>query len=364
MRRKSSVTQKQVAKEAGVSQTAVSLIFNGDTSIRINEDTRKHVLDIAEQMGYVPQAAARSLVQGHSNNLALVLLRPHRQVFNDPYIPNIITGFSEVARKAGFRIVVEQINDLSTLSVIRTMLKGGEVAGIVLNGTTSSQELITQLSEEGYPIVALGPKLNPALNSVVIDHTDGIQKITNHLVSTGYNRIACITYAPKHDEHVQKRLDIFQNVLLKNNCELNSKLIRYGNYGPESGFNAMKDLLAQDQLPEAVYCMNDLMAMGAMAAIREAGLTIPDDIAIVGYDDMRFAAFTAPPLTTIQSPEIDQGRQAAQTLISQLKGNAPTEQIQYLKPELVIRQSCGWQKKMQKKPTDVFKKPAVLSSSS
>ena len=351
MKRKSSVTQKQVAKEAGVSQTAVSLIFNGDTSIRINDDTRKHVLDIADKMGYVPQAAARSLVHGHSNNLALVLLRPHQQVFNDPYIPNIITGFSEVARKAGFRIVVEQIDDVSRLSVIRTMLKGGEVAGIVLNGSISSHQEITQLAEEGYPIVALGhgPNINPALHNINIDHGHGIKQMTKHLIGIGYQRIACISYAPEHDEHVQSRIAIFRQVLEAHNRGLEPTLIRYGNYDPESGYTAMKELLAQKQIPEAVYCMNDLMAMGAMSAIRDAGLNIPTDIAIVGYDGMRFAAFTAPPLTTVHAPEVEQGRLAADTLISLLANTkskiskASNEKVQFLKPELVIRQSCGWQ---------------------
>ena len=340
MKRKSSVTQKQVAKAAGVSQTAVSLIFNGDTSIRINDDTRKHVLEIAEQMGYVPQAAARSLVQGHSNNLALVLLRPHRQVFNDPYIPNIITGFSEVARKAGFRIVVEHIDDLARLPVIRTMLKGGEVAGLVLSGTIGSLELTTKLSQDGHAIVALDSSANPALQSVVIDHLSGVDTLTKHLVGIGYKRIACITYAGKQEPHVQKRLNSFQKILLEHGCD-GADLTRYGNYDPQSGYEAMKELLKLKPLPEAVYCMNDLMAMGAMSAIREAGLSIPNDIAIVGYDGMRFAAFTSPPLTTMQSPEIEQGRQAARTLIASLKGESGSEQIKALKPELVIRQSCG-----------------------
>ncbi len=358
MKRKSSVTQKQVAKEAGVSQTAVSLIFNGDTSIRINDDTRKHVLDIADKMGYVPQAAARSLVQGHSNNLALVLLRPHQQVFNDPYIPNIITGFSEVARKGGFRIVVEQIDDASRLSVIRTMLKGGEVAGIVLSGSISSHQEITQLAEEGHPIVALSHSLNlnTTLHNIDIDHVDGVQQISKHLINIGYERIACISYAPAHDEQVQLRIATFQKVLEEHGRRLEPTLIRYGNYDPDSGYTAMKELLAQKQLPEAVYCMNDLMAMGAMAAIRDAGLNIPSDIAIVGYDGMRFAAFTEPPLTTIHAPEVEQGRLAAQTLIDLLhstsskslsagKTEALTDKVHYLKPKLVIRQSCGWKHK-------------------
>ncbi len=358
MKRKSSVTQKQVAKEAGVSQTAVSLIFNGDTTIRINEDTRKHVLDIAEQMGYVPQAAARSLVQGHSNNLALVLLRPHRQVFNDPYIPNIITGFSEVARQAGFRIVVEHIDDLARLSVIRTMLKGGEVAGIVLSGTIGSHELTTQLTQEGHAIVALDSSAGPSLSSVAIDHLAGVDTLAKHLVGIGYRRIACITYASLQESHIQKRLKAYQNVLKQNNCDDERELIRYGNYDPQSGYIAMKELLNLKKQPEAVYCMNDLMAMGAMAAIREAGLSIPDDIAIVGYDDMRFAAFTAPALTTMQSPEIEQGRKAASTLIANLKAASPIQEIQYLNPELVIRESCGWQKE-RKKMTHTVSQPIL-----
>lgn len=339
MKKKSSVTQKEIARRAGVSQTVVSLALNNSYDVTLSEETRQRVLEVAHDLGYVPQAAAKALVQGQSANLGLVLIQPHYQIFRDPFIPNIITGLSGVVRAHGFRLLVEHIDDLAHLPTVSHMLKGGEVAGIVLSSLDGVEHTIAPLVEAGYPIVLLD-KSPKKYHAVTIDHVSGVKIAAVHILSLGHRQVGCITYGPL-TPHNKRRLNAFLDTFADAGIVIKEEFIRYGYYDPESGYEAMQSLLQVRPLLTAVFGMNDLMALGAMRAIHEAGLKIPEDIAVVGYDDMRFAPFTHPTLTTIQSPEVEQGQAAGAMLIKLIEGeHLPKQQIS-LQPKLIIRNSCG-----------------------
>jgi DNA-binding LacI/PurR family transcriptional regulator len=335
------VTQKHIARTAGVSQTTVSLILNNADDSGISEETRERVMQVVDQMGYVPQTAARTLVRGYSPNLGLVLIQPHYQVFRDPFIPNIITGLGVVARQAGFRLLVEHINDLDELNTITNMLKGGEVAGLVLSNFQLAEHVVLPLIAEGYPIVTLDRTNHQWSYSASIDHASGVRAAMRHLLGLGHQRIAVITYTTLRDPQVVLRLDVIRTMLREAGCPLDDNLLRYGGYDPESGYRAMRDLLQQRPLPSAVFGMNDMMALGAMRAIHEAGLRIPQDIAVVGYDDMRFAEFLSPPLTTVHAPEVEYGETIGRLLLDILEKKAPEKADIVLQTKLVVRDSCG-----------------------
>ncbi|MFN8531901.1 MAG: LacI family DNA-binding transcriptional regulator [Anaerolineae bacterium] len=341
--RKLVVTAQQVAKKAGVSQTTVSFVLNNVEGANISEATRDRVLQAAHELGYVPAAAARNLAKGMSSNLALVLFKPHAQVFLDPYVPNVITGFSRVAKQNGFRLLVEEISDVDEVGVMTQLLRGGEAAGIVSSGSSPQYyERLHDLVNDGYPILSLDP--DPIIPSVAIDHPNGVRSAIAHLVGLGHREIACITYAPISDHpntDVSRRLRAYQGMLSAHGIEPDDRLIRLGNYDPESGYEAARSLLEAHPNLTAIYGMNDLMALGAMRAIHESGRRIPEDIAVIGYDDMRFTPFTSPPLTTVHAPEIELGARAAEVLIHRIKEQSWEGSLHLLSTHLVIRDSCG-----------------------
>jgi len=354
MSSKDKVTSRRVAKLAGVSQTTVSFVLNNVDSANISEETKQRVLDVAREIGYVPDVSARTLARGRSQNIGLVIVQPHEQVFIDEYIPRIITGLSKVTRQHGYRILVELLEDGSQRTKYLDLLRGKEVAGIVINANAPTEEEIRGLvasTAEGFPIVALSP-YHYALHSVTVDKLQGVRWVVQHLIQMGHRRIACITYAPVSQlREVQRRLSVYREVLTSAGIDYDETLVRNGGFDPETGYDAMKSLLELSPLPTALFAMNDVMAFGAMTAIHEAGLSIPQDIAVVGFDDIRLAQFTRPALTTVREPDIQHGWAAGQMLID-LINNQPLEQDHIvLSTELKIRESCGfrlWQTKIDK----------------
>jgi LacI family transcriptional regulator len=305
--------------------------------------TQQRVWEAAHQLGYVPDVSARSLAQGTSNNIGLILIKPHSQVFADPFVPNVVTGFSEIIKTQEYRIVVEIIDDPANLITISRMLRGGEVAGVLISGILGlgwASEEILALLHDGYPVAMIDPVTDPDIHFVSIDHRAGVQQIAAHIARLGHHRIACIGYASATDYYVQERLQAFREGLHTTGLLLDERLVRYGDYNPVTGYQAARSLLQENPLPTVIWGMNDLMALGAMAAVHDAGLRIPEDIAVVGYDDMRFAEFTCPALTTVSAPEIELGRQAAALLLA-LINDTPSRDRFLLKPQLIIRKSCG-----------------------
>jgi DNA-binding LacI/PurR family transcriptional regulator len=344
MPRKSQVTSRRVAELAGVSQTTVSFVLNNVDSANISEETRQRVLEAARSIGYVPDVSARALARGRSTNIGLVLAQPHAQVFIDEWIPGIITGMTSITRKSGYRILVELVEDGSHPNTYLNLLRGKEAAGIIVTFNTPSEQDIRELlacSIEGFPIISLH-YWHDALHSVSMDKLDGVRRAMEHLIKLGHRRIACITYAPVPkilDSY--RRLLVYREVLDTAGISYDEALVQNGNYDPETGYEAMKSLLELSPLPTALFAMNDVMAFGAMTAIHEAGLRIPEDIAVVGFDDIRLARYSTPALTTVHEPVIEHGRIAGR-MIMDLINNKPLEQSHViLKTELKIRNSCG-----------------------
>jgi len=334
------VTAQQVARQAGVSPTTVSFVMNNVESANISQATRERVLQVAEELGYVPHALAKSLAKGRSDNIGLFLVQPHPQVFADPYIPNIINGIRQAVQAEGFRILVEQIQSAQNADIVLTMLKSGEIAGAIVTQNIWNNQQKKQLLT--YPIVSLVPCDDPTRCFTAIDHQHGIQALANHLLQLNRQPIGVITYAPLQLNNIQRRLQIFRDALAEYGYELPDTLIRAADYQPQSGYDAMADLHQSNPELQAVYCMNDMMAVGALAYLNQHGVRIPDDIAIVGYDDIRVSAFLNPPLTTVRAPEVQLGESAGDLLLKLINGESPENHQQFLPTQLIIRQSCGY----------------------
>lgn len=334
------VSAQQVAKHAGVSPTTVSFVMNNVEGANISEATRQKVLKSADELGYVPHALAKSLARGRSNNIGLFLVQPHEQIFADPYIPNIITGIRNTIQREDFRILVEQIRSVENANALLTMLKSGEIAGAIITHNIWENENLKQLY--GLPIVSLAPIDDEKLHFVAINQSEGVQNLARHIIQLKRHPIGVITYAPLTTKSIQLRLEIFRETLIDNKIALEDWHIAEGTYTPESGYSAMQSLLANNPNIAVVYCMNDMMAVGALAYLNQHGVRVPDDIAIVGYDDIRVSAYLNPPLTTVRAPEIELGEAAGELLVKLIDDNIPESSQIYLPTQLVIRQSCGY----------------------
>ncbi len=336
------ITSKQVAELAGVSQTTVSFVLNQVENSNISDETRQRVLNAVSELGYVPDVMARALARGRSNNIALVLGKPHRQVFIDEYIPTVLTGLTGVTQQHGFRVLVHLLSDMTNPDAYTNLIRGKEVAGMIVNLNATMTDDVEQLLpyvREHFPVVTL-EEFHPDIHSVMVDKINGTRTIVEHLIKLGHRRIACITYAPLAHVHPANRLNMYRSVLQEAGIPYDESLVRIGGYDPETGYEAMKSLLATEHFT-ALYAMNDVMAFGAMTAIHEAGLRVPEDIAVVGFDDIRLARYTTPPLTTMHEPDIEHGQRAGEMLIDLINGVVPQEKHVRLATRLIVRQSCG-----------------------
>ena len=344
MSRPRKVTSRQVASLAGVSQTTVSFVLNNVESAGISEETRQRVIAAARTLNYVPDTAAQALVRGRSSTIALVLARPHRQIFIDEFLPKILTGVSEVTQQQGFRVMVELVRADQMHSVYSSLLRSKEAAGIITTmGETSAAELqpILDCTAAGLPLVALN-YLHPDVYSVEVDRLAGVRGIVQHLIALGHRRIACIPYAAIHSNpYLAKRVQIYRETLAAAGLPVDERLIVPGEYDPETGYRAALALLDQAPRPTAIFAMNDMMAFGALRAIRARGWRVPADVAVAGFDDVRLAAFSDPPLTTVNEPDIEQGRRAADLLLTLINGGVPETRHVSLATQLIVRQSCG-----------------------
>lgn len=338
------VTSRQVAEKAGVSQTTVSFVLNNVKSANISEETRQRVNEVARALGYVPNASAQSLARGRSSNIALVIGQAHEQFLIDEYMPAVLTGLSQVIRERGFRLLVEFIEHGNQPDSFLELVQSGEVAGTILSLYSPTQEdieAVVGLVEEGFPILSIG-RLHSKICSIRLDRMQGIRQVVQHLIDLGHRRIACITYAPQPlNRHNQRRLQTYRETLEKAGIAYDDSLVRYGAYDPQTGYTAMKSLLDDGADITAVYAMNDVMAFGAIRAIQERGLSVPGDISVVGYDDIRLARYSNPPLTTVREPAVEHGRLAGDTLMDLIDSASPAEFHQIIPTELVVRESSS-----------------------
>jgi DNA-binding LacI/PurR family transcriptional regulator len=322
-------------------------VLNQVDHSNISAETRQRVLQAAQDLNYVPDMAARALARGRSSNIALILGQPHRQVFIDEYLPTVLTGLNQVAQQHGFRILVQLVDDDMPPETYTNLIRGHEVAGMIVTFSRPRPADIDSLAAcvaERLPIVALD-EWHPDIYSVMIDKVDGVRKVLGHLLDLGHRRIACISYAPQTlpHTHAMRRLNVYRETLETAGIAYDESLVRYGAFDPDTGYESMKSILVQSSSspPTAVFAMNDVMAFGAIAAIRDHGLRVPEDIAVTGFDDIRLARYANPALTTVYEPDIEQGRQAGHMLIDLINGRVPAEAHIRLETQLIVRQSCG-----------------------
>ncbi len=340
MARKKRVTAKDVAQLAGVSRTTVSLVLNNAPNVHISSETRRRVLEAARRLNYHPHAAARSLVSRRSMTLGLVLCQSPEQVFADPFLPQVLRGINDVAQAAGYRILLETVTHPEDNGYSALVLEN-RIDGFILSGPRSDDEALRSLHEEGFPIVLMGRLPDVDIPFVDVDNVRAAYGAVEHLILLGHTRIGMITNGPLHYTASADRLEGYRRALNDHALPYDPDLVVYGAFREESGQVAMDRLLEREDPPSAVFVASDAVALGALVSIRRHGLRVPDDIALVGFDDIPLAAYVNPPLTTVRLPARRLGEEAARLLVALVEGREVESTHILLDTTLVVRASCG-----------------------
>lgn len=329
-------TIKEIAKIAGVSRSTVSRVINNDPNV--SEQTRANVQAIIDKMEYEPNPVARSLISGRTRVLGLVIPMTFSSLFTDPFFSLLSQGISSTCTANNYTLMLWLIEPDYEKRANNKILNNRLIDGIIVASNMIDDPLIDGLIARKVPLVIIGRNNNPDVCSVDADNVHGAAMAVRHLVSIGRKELATITGDMDRYSGCD-RLTGFKQGLQENNLPILEERIAFGDFTEEGGYIQTKLLLSRTEF-DGFFVASDLMSFGAIRAIKEVGLEVPDDIALVSFDDIPAAARYQPPLTTVRQPIHQMGSIAAQTLIDHLESNdtiAPRRII--LPTELVIRET-------------------------
>jgi DNA-binding LacI/PurR family transcriptional regulator len=330
---------RTIARAANVSIATVSRTINRVATV--NPKIAKRVWEVIEELDYFPNTQARALVSGRSRILGLIVSE-----ITNPFFPELIQGFEDIAVENGYEILVSSTNhDPKRMShCIRRMLER-KVDGVAVMTFGIEEPLLDQLAKRKVPLVFIdvGPK-RPGISLLKVDYHHGIRQAVQHLASLGHRNIAFIS-GPSTLHSAQSRLSAFSTSL--NECDItpHPDWIVEGDHTMEGGIAAMERLLAASgkKIPTAVMCSNDMTAIGVLHKLYRAGLRVPDDLSVVGFDDIHITEVTIPPLTTIQMSRFELARSAVTALRAHVENPSDsTPKRDYnIQTELIVRESTG-----------------------
>lgn len=336
----SKLTLREISEAAGVSISTVSRVINDHPNVR--SDVRARVNRVIQETGYQPNPAARSLAGGKSCIIGLIIPETTHILFSDPYFSRLIRSVAGACRRYDYTLslfLFDATEDKAKL--VDRVIKRHLLDGLILTATSKGDPLINQLFKTRVPFVLVGRHEHPNVHFVDADNEAGAYSAVSHLLNQGYRRIATIT-GPMSNEAAVQRKEGYLRALHSRAAQVDLSLIVEADFTETGGHKAMKCLLPHE--PDAVFVASDRMAQGALRALQQAGLAVPDDMGLIAYDDLPVAAQTVPPLTTVRQPIAQMGAVAVETLLDVLQsGPEPTRRI-ILPTELVIRASCQLRK--------------------
>ncbi|RLC68777.1 MAG: LacI family transcriptional regulator [Chloroflexi bacterium] len=332
-------TIKDVARLANVSIATVSYVLNN--SGLVSEATRARVLAAVEELGYRPSIIARSLKGKHTHMLGFVL-SPFARQPQDPFFNEFLSALADTAASFDYHVAVTTTADLSSeRKTYEDMVRDRRVDGFIVADTRPDDERLAYLVTAGFPFVAFGRPANELdFPYVDVDGRAGVKRAVQHLIDLGHRRIGLIELSPALVCRMHRRQG-YETALQENGLPLQPELIAVGGLTEKDGYLAMSGLLDLARPPTAVIAGNDLMAVGAMNAIRDRGLAVPDDVAIIGFDDIPLASYVRPTLSTLRQDFYGIGERLVRMLMALLRGEEMTEPQKILEPTLIIRESSG-----------------------
>ena len=331
------VTLEQVARVAGVSRATVSRVVNGNP--KVAADVRRTVERAVERLGYVPNPAARSLVTRKSQSVGLVIAEPAGRLFEDPFFPRLLRGIGAALSSRELQLVLLMPQSPHEESRAERYLTAGHVDGVLLVSLHGEDPLPAAVARRGIPVVVGGrPPLGAEVSYVDVDNIQGARSAVEHLAATGRRTIATVTGPPDMSAGFD-RLAGYHQALEAAGLERAADLEASGEFTQKGGAEAMRRILKARPDIDAVFAASDLMAAGAVQVLRTAGRLIPEDVAIVGFDDSSVAETADPPLSSVRQPIEEMGREMVRLLLEHtaVPGSVPRKVI--LATQLVRRRS-------------------------
>jgi DNA-binding LacI/PurR family transcriptional regulator len=337
--RRSNATLEEVALVAGVSRATVSRVVND--SPRVSPEVRTVVQAAIEQLGYTPNRAARSLVTRRSDSIAVVIAQPTGQVFADPFFPRLLRGISSALSARDRQLILLMPESSADESRVAVYLTAGHVDGALLVSLHEQDPLPARLTAAGVPIVLVGrPPKGSRVSFVDVDNRQGAQSAVAHLVAGGRRVVATIT-GPLDTAPGVDRLRGYRDALVDGGLILDDTLEALGDFTQEGSAEAMERLLAIHPDIDAVFAASDLMAASALSVLTASGRRVPDDVAVVGFDDLAIATSTTPQLTSVRQPIEEMGHEMARLLVEAVDASDPVPRRVILATELVQRASSA-----------------------
>ncbi len=336
------VTLEEIARLAGVSRSTVSRVVNGDR--RVSDAARARVQDVIQRNNYHPNAAARSLASRRTRVLGLLVSKAIGNLFIDPFYPILIRGTAEGCNAAGqnLTMLMDTSDDGSAVEQLyQRVIRGRHVDGLILACHAVDDQMIPRLQEDGIPFVLVGRHPGAEVSFVDIDSRGAARDAVAHLLAHGYRRIALICGQPNLIAAIDRHAG-YVTALQEAAVPPDPSRIIFSDFTQRGGYRSMQILLQDPtRYPDAVFAASDAMAFGAMAAIQDAGLRVPDDIAVMGFDGLEEGAHTQPPLSTVTQPVAEHGREAVRSLITLVENPDHPPIQKFLPTTLTIRRSCG-----------------------
>jgi LacI family transcriptional regulator len=334
------LNMKDIAKLAGVSTATVSRVINNDP--RVRKETRQEVEKIIEKFGYRRNLLARKLAMKRTSTIGVLL-----SDITNPFYSEIARGIEDEARQGGYTVMFGSTDNNSKIQqeYIDLFLEQ-RVDGIMFGSVSLEDPDVERLFKEDFPFVLINRKVDTIKTDfIVLDNVKGAYMITEYLIKLGHRRIGII-HGPLNYSTGVDRLRGYKEALWKHAIKDDSELMKPGDFQQESGYLAFKKFCQIKNPPTAVFASNDFMALGALEAASEFGVKIPEDIALVGFDDIDFVSFKFVDLTTVSQRKYEMGTKGTQLLIRKIEnsGNWVPQEI-YLEPKLIIRSSCGYRLK-------------------
>lgn len=327
-----SATISDVAAHAGVSIATVSRVLNGNTPVQA--DKAERVRRAVAELNFVPRPAARTLASRKTNTIGLVFSE-----IRGAFFPHLLKGIEAQLHEAGYELLVYSTH--SDRPIKRKPIGEHNTDGLLVFTTSLGKDEIARLHSINFPLVLMHetPPAGMDIPVITVENKDGAVILVNHLIEHGRRRIVFLR-GPDGHEDSQWRERGYREALAAHNITFDETLISSGEFDQETAYHSMQKLIQDGVDFDAVFAGDDDAAIGVYRALKEAHRLIPDDVAVVGFDDVEFAAYISPPLTTVRAPIEEVGREAVRQLLSLLNG----EQVQSLvlkRTELVIRESCG-----------------------
>jgi DNA-binding LacI/PurR family transcriptional regulator len=331
---RAAATIEEVAARAGVSRSTVSRVVNGSTAV--SPSAREAVRRAIAELNYVPNRAARSLASRQTHAIALVIPEQTDRFFGDPFFASIVSGITERVARSDYVLNLIIASDADGAKAA-TYLRSGSVDGAIVASHHTSDSFVERIAD-AVPVVYGGRpgRIRDVDHYVDVDNVAGARAATEHLLARGRRHLATIT-GPATMSAAVDRHEGFRAALEA--AGLREAAVADGDFTESGGAAAMRRILSSGAHVDAVFVASDLMARGAYAVLREAGMRVPDDVAIVGFDDSSIAVSLDPPLTTVRQPSFEQGERMAGVLLDLLAGRAPAPAT-ILPTELVVRASA------------------------